>query len=237
MGCGCGCPGAVGSPCPGVDTGQDPLRARVRAHVARLVGPTIGTVAGKHTISEIRDLMATVDFRIKATFALIAKINGAQGAFTPGHPGISSNAIAAWNVWLTHWREVQDKVATVLVALRVSDPLVPADFQPAEDQWLRLMCAINRSCDDTHADPGDMSNVIGQIEEEAGERIDESERPTPTAGDPDFGAFLKVDAAIKAGEKAAASSSGVIAAVAIVGVALGGIYLLSAYWGTHALRG
>jgi hypothetical protein len=191
------------------------------------------TILGKHTVAEIRDLMATIDFRIKAVFSLIAKKNGDPLAFTPGHPGISSNNIAAWNVWLTNWRQIQDKVSIVLTALMISNPLVGADTQPAEDQWTRIRCAINRSCDDSHTDPGDMQSIIIAIQIEGGESIDERNRPEPKAGDPDFDALLKVDAAIKAGEKAKAdveragksaltSNTG----IAIIGtiIIVGGVY-------------
>lgn len=158
------------------------------------------TVMGKHTITEARDLMATVEFRIKATDKLISD---------GGPVGNSDSALAAvqrWQTWKANWRKVADDVATNLTIQSVAAPLVPADVLANEPEYRRLQCAINKSCDDTHADPGDMFNVIQGIEQMRGKQIDESNHPEPTAGDPDLAALQKLDATIKAGEAAAAAA-------------------------------
>lgn len=200
------------------------------------------TILGKHTIAEIRDLMATIDFRVKAVFNLIAKVNGAQGAFTPGHPGVTSETVAKWNVWLNNWRNVENEVANLLTAIMISNPLVSASNFPAEDQWTKIRCAINKSCDDSFNDPGDMMSNILRIQNEAGEKIDERNHPQPDAGDPDFSAFLKVDGAIRAGEKAkseaekaakGAATSNIGIAVIGAAIVIGGAYVATSYWNAH----
>ena len=160
------------------------------------------TILGQHSVAEVRDLASTVEFRIRAVHALIAKKNGDPNAFTPGHPGVAAGVIDTWNTWLGRWRRASDSALGLATALSLSNPLVSAANVGAEGAYKKLKCAINASCDDTH-NFGDMFEAIQNVENDAEEKINERNAPQPTPGDPDLVALQKLDAAIKSGEAAA----------------------------------
>lgn len=171
------------------------------------------TIFGKHTIAEVRELARLVEFRIKAVQTLIAKINGVPGAGTNGLPLVDSGVIDTWNTWQGRWRRASDSALPLVTTISLSNPLVPADAIAVEDQYKKLKCAINASCDDTHT-VGDMFEAITNVENAAGERIDETNTPQPDAGDPDLANFQRLDKAVRAGEAAAAAAkAGVSSAV------------------------
>lgn len=149
-------------------------------------------ILAKHTVTDVRDLTATVDFRISATEALIASSST-----------VTAPTLAAWRTWRVRWSKASKDALSSVTLISAASPLVPAEYIVAETQYKQLQCAINASCDDTHADPGDFFNVIQGVETEAGRRIDETDHPLP-ASDPDQVALLALDASIKAGEAEAA---------------------------------
>lgn len=155
-------------------------------------GAVVGTFFGHHSITEVRDLAATVDFRVRATDALIAK----HGLSLP------LPAVRNWLDFKDRWQQVSRPVLLSLAAQASSSRVISADRYPAEAEYQQIRCAINRSCDDTHADPGDLFNVIAAVEAACQERIDERSHPAPTPNDPDLLAFQRLDAAIHAGESA-----------------------------------
>jgi cbb3-type cytochrome oxidase subunit 3 len=156
-------------------------------------GDVVGGIAGHHTVTDVRDLAATIDFRIRATDALVAK-HGLSSALP---------AVVRWTSFKDRWQSASRRILLALSNQVSSARIVPADKFPAESEYQELRCAINKSCDDTHADPGDMFNAIAGVEVAAQERIDERNHPQPTGGDPDLAIFQKLDAAIRASEAAA----------------------------------
>jgi len=184
------------------------------------------TVFGKHTIAEIRELAATVEFRIRATEALIKK-----------HPNIDPGVVDTWQTWKGRWRRASDAVLPAVTLRSLSSPLVPASAMAAEDEWMKLKCAINKTCDETH-NPGDMFDSIQVVETAAGERIDERNAPQPDANDPDLNAFKALDSAIKKGEAAAEEAKkagGAVASKVPWWVWAGGVGVLGVFvWGETA---
>jgi hypothetical protein len=107
-----------------------------------------------------------------------------------------------WRAFKERWHSISRRVLDALSSQLASARVVAADRFPAESEYQELRCTINKSCDDTHSDPGDLFNVIQGIESAAQEAIDERGHPEPTPGDPDLAAFQKLDAAIRASEAA-----------------------------------
>ncbi len=172
------------------DVGTERLR---RQHYAESGddGPAIfGSFLGHHSITECRDFAATIDFRVRATDALIAKHGLAA----------SLPAVQRWQAFKDRWSGGSRRILLSLAAQASNSRIIAADRYPAEAEYRELRRLVNKSGDDTHADPGDMIPVIEGIEDLAQEPIDEKNHPEPTAGDPDLDAFQKLDAAIRTSE-------------------------------------
>ncbi len=163
------------------------------------------TTLGQHTIAEAREFAALIEFQVKAEDDLIKK-------HEPLRPDpVIQGAVARYKLWKERWRSVSEKVLSDLTLISISNPLVPASVQPVEPQYKKLQCAVNKSCDDSHTDPGDMREVMNAVEKALNDQTDQGDfrdkfPANPTGFDPDLASFKTLDAAIKKGEAAAAAA-------------------------------
>lgn len=160
----------------------------------------VGTVLGHHSIAETRELAALIDFQVRAADDLIAKHQPLPT------DAATASAMARWRTWRENWQKTRDKVLFDLRVLSFSSPLTPATLQAAETHYVKLKCAINKSCDESHTDPGDMREVTTALEKALGESADLSgfraQFPEQSQiSDPDMTAFQKLDAAVKTLDK------------------------------------
>jgi len=152
----------------------------------------IGASFGKPTAADVRELMALVDFQVDATDKLVKD-----------HQPIPVSAavpLANWLRWRDAWHAASDRVSA---NLKTRDSIfVPENRQIATEDYQTLKCAINKSCDESHTDPGDMRNVMNALEKALGEEADLSGfrakfPETPVGTDPDLEVFKATDAFLK----------------------------------------
>jgi hypothetical protein len=160
------------------------------------------TIMGKHTIAETREHIALIKFRVKAMDKLITD--------NPPKPNDDAaiGSITRYTTWRMNWVKESDAVITDLTLLSLGAPLVPADTQPSEKDWVRIIVAVNKENVPSSFEPGTMKFVMEDVENRLGKKMDLSDfranfPETSKVGDPDLEGLKKLDATIKAGEAAA----------------------------------
>lgn len=159
------------------------------------------TILGKHTIAETQEFYQIIEFQVQAEDKLIAKHSP-----LPKDPATVA-AMAAYTAWKANWRKVSNSVLSDLKVMAVSNPLVPNSSIASEQNWTKLKCAVNKSCDESHTNPGDMREVMNAVDKALGEAADlakfrEEFPEVSRIPDPDLALFKELDAIKKAGEGA-----------------------------------
>lgn len=174
------------------------------------------TILGKHTITETRDLMRTIQFRADKNDEVFKSIRPNS---SPEYIDLKTD----WSNWLNQWSQARDRAATELVELSIGQPLVPADVITAENQYQRIEKGAQVD-NGKKNDRTDMMQLMIRTEQMSGTTFDEKNAPAPTDFDPDLIAFKKVDQAIKSGEAAAAEikKGATSAAKSNLGLVIGG---------------
>jgi hypothetical protein len=154
-------------------------------------GVVIGEAFGKKSIADVRELMALVDFQVDATDKLIAKKSPP--------PPAATGAVTNWLRWRDRWHKASDAVTA---HLKTRSTLLPEKYQVAQEDYTSLQCAINKSCNESHTDPGDMREVMSALEKALGEQADLSNfrqkfPEVPVGTDPDLAIFKATDAALR----------------------------------------
>lgn len=161
-------------------------------------------ILGKHTVSETREFAKLIDFRVAAEDKLL------ESKKPLPQDDATLAAIAKYTAWRTNWQKVRDGViqALDLVSFAPGTILASETVIPSETQYQKLRCAVNKSCDDSFTDPGDMHNVMSALEKVLNQPADLSgfRAAFPASADsfdPDLGVFKTADTGIKTGEGAA----------------------------------
>lgn len=162
------------------------------------------TVLGKHTMQETRDLMATIEFRIKKNQEVMDKIPA-----SPDKTALDRD----WQAFLARWAINRDEVADKLLVLRIGQPVAPASVIVAEKEFEQIRITAEFGPDRVSRTNNFMSIMI-RAEQLSGITFSEKEAPAPEGFDPDLAAFKKVDSAIKSGEQAAAEAKAAAAKAA-----------------------
>lgn len=151
------------------------------------------TVAGQHTVDEVRQLMRTAEFRMDRAQALINRLPFSQN---------NVNLVKEWDNFVdVRWKNAHDAVLASILGLKLQNPLVTEVLLPAEKEFQAILKAITATPGQVRM--GDLSDLINRLETASGQKLDESGAPPPPNFDPDLDAFNRADAAIKQGEAAA----------------------------------
>jgi hypothetical protein len=174
-------------------------------------------ILDQHTVDDVRQLMRTVEFRIDRSRDLVNHL-----PFTRENVAL----VDEWNTFVDErWKKGHDDAITTMIALKVANPLVNETILPAESTFKSLMRILFAKGEGT-VSPGDLSDIINRLETASGLKLDEKGAP-PANFDPDLGAFLAADAAIKKGEAAEKALVASLPSVPTTGSVLGSI----PWWG------
>lgn len=150
------------------------------------------TIAGKHSVAEVRDLINAVNYRANA-------IEQAWEAY--GLQWLPTNARDAWAAdWLA-WRNRYDQTGArrKIILLQAIKPAVPASWIEAETVWQDVQHAITRSGQGDYV-TGDLPDVQGRLEAALAQMnappLDLSHPPVGTAADVDLIAYKAVDGTV-----------------------------------------
>lgn len=160
------------------------------------------TILGQHTISEVRHLMNTVEFRLQQNQPVFDSIKG---------PAVVSaeyiDLAKDYDAFKARWARARDEVLNRILVLNMGNPLLPVSSIPAENEYKTIRRAINVGGEDTYR-KGDLMDILIRTEKLAGRRFDEDKAPQPPKDfDPDHAGYRAVDSAIKKGEEAAKAAA------------------------------
>lgn len=160
------------------------------------------SVLGQHTISEVRHLMNTVEFRLQQNQPVFDGIKG-PATVSPEYIDLAKD----YDAFKARWSRARDEVLNRILVLNMGNPLLPASSIPAENEYKTVRKAINVGGGDTYT-KGDLMDILIRTEKLAGRRFDETKAPQPPADfDPDHAGYRAVDSAIKSGEAAAEAAA------------------------------
>lgn len=159
------------------------------------------TVLGNHTVGETRDLMKVVENRFKEVEKGFQQISPQYKA---EHPDEYRLLASDWEKEKKHWEDESNAVAIKLTILNTS--VSPADLIPAEPEYKRILSFVEYGASSgAERRPGDLRDCELRIEKALGRQLIYG-RPDMSSSDADSAALKKVDASIKAGEKAAGAA-------------------------------
>lgn len=163
------------------------------------------TVNGRHTMEEVRQLIAAKDVLIKQI----------SDAFTSSNwTGRDAEVWKSdWYDFNQRWIDMKRRVSAALVATSIMSPGVPANVTPAETEWQWVLRAINKSGTGLY-EKGDLPDMQQRLERIVGPFVDSSKIPKQDSWDADHSAYLKADQGVKAVEKAATSDTAIKVGIA-----------------------
>lgn len=168
------------------------------------------TIGGLHTVAELQDWIAGLDFQIGTVTAAVMSRGYA-------HPDFAAWS-ADWNAMLARYGAAHaDAERAIDVAGGWYEP--PAEVLPAEREWQAVERALNPDPGGPAA-PRNYQGLYNRASAMTGP-IDLSKTPQPRRGtDADLGAYKAADAGARAAEKAAGAASDATPWVLLGGVAL-----------------
>jgi len=175
------------------------------------------TILGKHTITETRDLIRSLQFRVSNAMNQQNKVILARSG-PPTEKQMQTELDL--KILVPRWNKVRDDETQKLTLLSVTNPLAPADMIACEDSWV----AVNKA---VAVDFPRLITIEQQLDVQSKALdippIDFSKIPPQNAPDLDFAALKKLDKAIADGEKAAKEAGGAVkeAAKSNVGLLIG----------------
>lgn len=176
------------------------------------------TILGQHTVAEARDLLRATEFRVNKNIQQLDKVRAAR----PRQPSSPEQVRldADMSIFVKRWVETRDKQALLLAASIASNPMVSPSVLPAETNYVAIVKASTRD------DPR-LVFIEQRIDVEAKQLnlapTNLAGMPSQNSPDADFAGLRKLDAAIAAGEKAAAEAAAAAkkAAKSNIGLLLG----------------
>jgi hypothetical protein len=176
------------------------------------------TILNHHTVAELRDWLAAIDYQM-------GQVISAYAAFAPAwqtqDPGAHRDWAADWKALQGRYSPAHFKAQAAIGLAQVA--LAPDSVIPVEDEWQGILHALSRTVGVTAR--GDFQDLHDRLVLAQGKPIDLSKMPQPTARDADLDAFKVADATIRAGEAAArkvAPSKGTATLVVVsLGIVLG----------------
>jgi hypothetical protein len=187
----------------------------------------MGTILGKHSLGETRDLLAKTTFRFwKAESALNALIAHAIDLRDKGTP-INADALGEiandWGVLFPKWKADEKRFTSKLDRLTLLYPLNSDATISAEDVWSELVLYLRPEPNDFVK--GTLPDIIRRIEA-MGQPVDLSGEPQGTATDFDFDALKKSTVVTKAIETTAAGLARDYWPLAVLGIVVAGVFYL-----------
>lgn len=147
------------------------------------------TILGKHTVAELRELVADKDFAIQQTLALYKSSNWTQ-----------CPARADWD-W--DWKNFFERYSTArstakqkMFLITAANPLVGPSVMPAEEEYQLILRAITKSGTGLYV-KGDLPDLQQRLQNAVRRNIDYSGRPGYSTTDLDMVAYKKADGTVK----------------------------------------
>lgn len=180
------------------------------------------TILGKHTLAEVKDLVADYDYKIIQTTKLYQQ-------FAPNWTNTDERKEweAEWSLFNQKYSKVRTTAKEKIAAALAANAAVGPSVIPAEDLWQQIRDVV---ADGRAWTTGDYPDLRDRLQNASGKAIDLTGRPTYDATDIDFSAYnvsntaaKGVEAVGKAAKDAAKSNVGLIVGGAIatgVGLAI-----------------
>lgn len=180
----------------------------------RQLDPDFGTVAGSHTIAELKDLLAAHQYSIDQT----------EGAFNAKSFELSRSINpAVYGAWLSDWRSLRARwdAARALAESAISTwHVLPDNLSPSETEYRALAQAVQQSWPIPHTSQGDLVDLVGRLKDMGAVATFEN-MPQPSAGsDADLEVFKAANAVADA-----AKPTNKKMIYALVGAAVAGLFL------------
>ncbi len=158
------------------------------------------TIAGHHTVAELREWLEHIDYEVAQVEASFASIHASWAA---QDPTAAKEWASEWDTLRGRYRTVRLRaeiaIARAKVAIGVSDSVIPA-----EDEWQAVLHAL--SVTPGTVSRGDLQDLYNRLSAVSAKPvIDASKAPKPHAADADLSVLQAANATIRAGEKAAAA--------------------------------
>ena len=147
------------------------------------------TIAGQHTVAELRDLLAAHSYSIAQT----QKAINDNTAVLARHPNEYILLLNDWNVLLARWNAAKQ---AALAELNAFHPL-PENMTPAEASYVGLLKALQITYPRLYTSSGDLVDIASRLSK-LEVNPDYSNMPQPRAGtDADFEVFKSTDQLLK----------------------------------------
>ena len=155
------------------------------------------TVLGHHTVGELRDWLAAIDYeaaQVASAYAAFASTWQAQDA--PAH-----------HEWAAEWKSLQARYGVARARAQGAimraqlEIAIPDSVIPVEDEWQAVLHALSKTPGTTTK--SDFQDLYNRLVAAQGKPIDMSKIPQPTAVDADLSAYKAADTVIRTGEAVA----------------------------------
>ena len=192
----------------------------VASRTGELVNQTaVGTIGGRHTLAETRDLLAVADYRFREVAAALQ-----ESRLRPTDSATRADLDADWARLSASWATARQQVAKNLILKGAAFPIfLPDDMIPTEDEWVRVLSFVQGQ----ELMRGSLQDITRRVERILGRQVLFENQPAQGSADVDLALFQTLDAEIRAGEVAAerVAASAKRAAFSPTGLALGGTLL------------
>lgn len=157
----------------------------------------IGTIAGRHTLAETRQILDVADYRFDEVDQAIAEAHQKVGA-DPAKQAALAAVDADWAKLLATWVPARKDLVQKLTLKAAAFPVLPADAIPTEDEYTRVLSFTQGQ----ELVPGSLQDITRRTEGLIGRPILFRDQPRSDAGDLDLDLFQELDRQIKAGQGA-----------------------------------
>ena len=151
-----------------------------------------GTIAGKHTVTETRDLLSVADYRFRETFKAFDALQEKPADLTTD----VGNLARKWQ------KERGEIIADLVKKVALSFP-TPPQLILAEDDYSKVLSFVQYG----ETTKGSLQDITYRIEQLQGKKILYENQPSQTEQDFDLSIYKDLDSAIKQGESAASAAS------------------------------
>lgn len=147
------------------------------------------TILGKHTVSELKELLDAKDYQIRQVD------EKAKSIFSH----LDQDWQNDWSMFLDRWKLARGKANSMITKTLLANSFVGPTVMPAEDEYQAVLHALTHTTGTVQkGDFQDLSNRVDAIS-----KIDFSKTPQPNALDLDLAGFKNADSTKKAIDEAA----------------------------------
>jgi hypothetical protein len=155
------------------------------------------SIAGHHTVAELREWLAAIDYQV-------GQVADTYAVFTPAWSTLDPSAYgdwsSDWDAFRARYARARDAAVRAIETARFVP--IPDGAYPVDDEWNGVHRALRQSDGPAYA-KGDFQDLYARIALARGAPIDMSQTPQPQATDVDLAVFDGAGNLVQAGRDAA----------------------------------